>query len=257
MLTMLIVDDEFLVRIGIKDTIEWVNYGIEIIGDASDGVQGLELAIKHRPDIILTDIRMPVMDGLEFMDKIRENNLDSIVIILSGFEEFDYVRKALHNGAYAYLLKPIDNQQLIDTVRKAAAKIKEERSVKQYVNRLESELPSIKEQFLRDLMTGDIKDRDEISDKLKFFDMPIDVNDNLIIVVRIDEYPFVGKQLSNESLQGFKALIAIRILQTFCLSFGILSVWLWISRMMSGSSCCICILIAKIPSLLSKNAVMR
>src|SRR5689334_10325683 len=119
---MLIVDDEYLVRKGISETIEWTEYGIKIIGEACDGEQGLEMAMDYMPDIILTDIHMPFMNGLEFMSKLRERGSNSNIIVLSGYEEFSYVRTALQYGVIDYLLKPIDNQQLIDTVQKVAAK---------------------------------------------------------------------------------------------------------------------------------------
>lgn len=206
-LTMLIVDDEYLVRKGVSETIEWSDYGIQIAGDACDGEQGLELAICLKPDIILTDVHMPFMDGLEFMSKLRENGLDCSIIVLSGYEDFNYVRTALQHGAIDYLLKPIDNRQLIETVQKVAARIKEERSTTMYFNRLKNELSTIKKQFLRDIILGNTKDRDEILEKIGFLELPVELCCNHIISIRINEYNLVLQQLNREELTAFRELI--------------------------------------------------
>lgn len=186
MLTMLIIDDEYLVRTCLKETIEWDKYGIQIIGEASNGQTGYELTLTYKPDIIITDVRMPFLNGLEFMKKIREQEIYSQIIVLSGFEEFDYVRTAMENGAYAYISKPIDNEQLIETVQKLAVKIKEERSTKQYYDRLKEELSSIRKQFVLDIILGKITDKDKIVEKINFLNIPIDINNNIIIVVKFD-----------------------------------------------------------------------
>lgn len=218
MLTMLLIDDEYLVRKGIRETIDWSEYGVEIIGEASDGEEGLEMALKFTPDIILTDIRMPFMDGLEFMAKLRESGSDSSILVLSGHEDFSYVRTALQHGAADYLLKPIDNKQLIGTVMKVAARIKEERSTQLYFKRLKDELSTIKKQFLRELIIGNIKDKSEIQDKLKFYEIPMETFGNYVISIRINEYNLVLQQLSHQELYDFKTLIVNNIAQLLLLN---------------------------------------
>ena len=95
---ILVVDDEYLVRLGIRETIDWEEHGFSIVGEAADGRKGLELALNKKPDIILTDIRMPFMDGLEFMHQIRSHGLNSKIVVLTGYAEFDYVKTAMDNG---------------------------------------------------------------------------------------------------------------------------------------------------------------
>ena len=104
MLTMLIVDDEYYLRLGVRQIADWHLMGVDIIGDAADGEEGLALALKLKPDILLMDIRMPILNGLELMIKLRENKIESTIIVLSGFNDFEYARTAMENGAYAYLL---------------------------------------------------------------------------------------------------------------------------------------------------------
>lgn len=218
MLTMMLIDDEYLVKKGIRETIDWGEYGISIVDEADNGREGLDKAIVHAPDIILTDIRMPFMDGLEFMSKLRENGLESSIIVVSGYEDFNYVRMALQHGAVDYLLKPIDNQQLIETVLKAAAKIKEERSTRLYFERLKSELSSIKKQFLRELILGNLTDRDTIIEKIKFLEIPVEISGNYVISIRINEHNLALEQLSRDELNEFKDLIVSLIAQLLLLN---------------------------------------
>lgn len=123
MLKALIVDDEYLVRMGITQTIDWAEYNVEIIGEASNGEEGLELALQHRPDVIITDIRMPYMNGLELIEKIREQDMLVGIVVLSGYDEFQYAQAALRYGASTYLLKPINIEELADTVRSVGDEI--------------------------------------------------------------------------------------------------------------------------------------
>lgn len=217
MLTILLVDDEYLVRMGIRETINWGELGFEIIGEASDGEVGLEMALKLIPDIILTDIRMPFMDGLEYMSQLRSSGLESSIIVLSGHEDFSYVRTALQHGAVDYLLKPVNKKQLVETVVKVGERIKEERSTQLYYNRLKDELSTIKKQFLRELIIGNIKDKNEILDKLKFYEIPLEISDNYIISIRINEYNLVLQQLPLEEVENFKAQIINTIAQLLLL----------------------------------------
>ncbi len=188
MLTMLLVDDEYLVRMGLRETIDWEALGITICGEAANGRDALVLAVANKPDIILTDICMPFMTGLELMAGARETALESTFIVLSGYPEFQYVREAMHNGAAAYLLKPIDNAQLVETVGKITRQIKDTRSTLQYYSRLRSELSSIKRQFLLDLVLGNIREEADMHDKVRFHDLPIGTGRHLVACVRLDSW---------------------------------------------------------------------
>lgn len=105
MIRILIVDDELIVRIGIRSMIDWGQNGFEIVGEAADGIEALELIKKLSPNIVLTDIKMQNMDGIELLKKIREEELPVKVVVLSCYNEFEYVKKALKLGASDYVLK--------------------------------------------------------------------------------------------------------------------------------------------------------
>ncbi len=126
MLTILIVDDEYWVRYGLKVSIDWEKHGFRIADEASDGEEALKLAIKLKPDIIITDIKMPFMSGVEFMRLLRNNKIESKIIVLSGYDDFQYAKSAIDYGASAYVLKPIQNENLIKTLNKVADVIKKE-----------------------------------------------------------------------------------------------------------------------------------
>ncbi|MEF2248241.1 response regulator transcription factor [Paenibacillus sp. IITD108] len=118
MYRVLIVEDEKQIREGLRQLIENLIGGFKIAGVAVNGKEGLELARALRPDIIITDIRMPVMDGLEMISSIREQFADVDIYILSGYEEFEYAKQALRYRVTDYLLKPISRIELAQTLER-------------------------------------------------------------------------------------------------------------------------------------------
>lgn len=120
----LIVDDELLIRQGIKHYIDWEQEGFVIVGEASNGQEALELIEKTNPQIILTDIVMPIMDGEELTRIVKERYPNIEIIILSSFGDFDYVRSTFQNGIVDYILKPqLDAQSLLKVLNTAASRI--------------------------------------------------------------------------------------------------------------------------------------
>jgi len=124
---MLIVDDEPIISQGLRMTIPWDSHGIEVIGEASDGKQALEILEKQRVDIVLTDVRMPEMDGIQLAKTIHEQMPHIRVIIISGYDDFHYAREAIRFRVKDYLLKPVDIEELISKVRKLSEEIIDER----------------------------------------------------------------------------------------------------------------------------------
>lgn len=121
---VLILDDEFIMRQGMKHMMDWEKEGFQIVGEASDGRQGLELVEKVSPHIVLADIVMPVMDGIEFSEILGKKHPEIQLIILSSYDKFEYVKTTLLNGASDYILKPTLNpENLLKTLRKAAERI--------------------------------------------------------------------------------------------------------------------------------------
>lgn len=112
MLRVFLAEDEYVIREGIKKNIDWEAVGCEFCGEAADGETALEKVTELKPDLIISDIRMPFMDGLEFCSKAKELFPDIHIILLTGYEEFEYARKAIDIGVVRYLTKPISREEL-------------------------------------------------------------------------------------------------------------------------------------------------
>ena len=118
-LSLLIMDDNSYEREALRSCINWNTLGIEKIYLAENGKRGWELFAAHQPQIVLSDIKMPEMDGLAFVSRVRENNSKARVIFLSAYDDFEYAQRALSQNAFRYLLKPVNSRELIEVVRQA------------------------------------------------------------------------------------------------------------------------------------------
>lgn len=118
MLRIVIVEDEDIIRQGLIATFDWAAVDAEVVGEAADGAEALPLIRSLRPDVLLTDIRMPNMDGLELARKLQEENILPQLVYLTSFADFDYVREALRLQAADYLLKPVDDEELARLLQK-------------------------------------------------------------------------------------------------------------------------------------------
>lgn len=123
MLKVLLIDDEEIIIRGLQKLIDWGSLGLEIAGTASNGECGLILAEKLRPDIVIVDIKMRQMSGLDFAEKYLLLNPSSRIIALTGYSEFEYARRAVNLGLFGFLLKPIDKTELYNTLKAAAAEL--------------------------------------------------------------------------------------------------------------------------------------
>lgn len=123
MFRLVVIDDEYIVVEGIKAIIEKKKMNCEVVGSANDGVTGLRVIQEQRPDMVITDIRMPGMDGLSLIETVKEEFPDILFIVISGFTEFEYARRALHLGVKSYIDKPVT----IEKIQEAILKIEQER----------------------------------------------------------------------------------------------------------------------------------
>ena len=116
LLKLVIVDDEPILLQGLLDTYDWESMGFEVVGSAKSGVQALEVIRREQPHVVLTDIRMKQMTGLMVMEEIQKEQISCLFVVLSAYRDFEYAKHACDLGAYAYLLKPIDDEQLRSTM---------------------------------------------------------------------------------------------------------------------------------------------
>ena len=134
---ILIVEDEEIIRQGLVSTIDWLSMGCVVAGDAPDGKAGLELLRRERPDILLTDIRMPRMDGIEMAERAREEGILPHLVFLTSYAEFSYAKKAIELRAADYLLKPVDEKELGALMRRLAAEDPERSAEEPLIERID------------------------------------------------------------------------------------------------------------------------
>lgn len=151
MLKVFLVEDEFVVRQGIKNNIDWVSHGYEFCGESSDGELAFPMIQKMRPDIVITDIRMPFMDGLELSKLIKKELPEIEIIILTGHGEFEYAKEAIKIGIAEYLLKPINGEELLKEVDRLALKIEERRKERE-----------IRQKYMKEMEENSFKERKDL-----------------------------------------------------------------------------------------------
>lgn len=230
MIKVMIVDDELLVRVGVKMSVNWEQHGFELAGEAEDGKQALEMAGKVKPDIVLTDIKMPVMDGIEFLKNLKKLLPNTRAIILSGYNDFEYVREAVKLGAVDYILKlSLKPEELLNILGKVKRdierdhkKIEENTSIKSLLN---ANIDEIKERYFYRLLMGstfDIKDfKSQIGESLKIFDKPVIIMDikvdhksrikNKARFTDIDLFDFSLKNIANEVVESYFPCETLRV----------------------------------------------
>lgn len=168
MYKVFLVEDEIVAREGIRDNVDWKSAGFEFCGEASDGEIALPLIEAARPDVLITDIKMPFMDGLQLCRILRERMPGVKVIILSGHDEFQYAQEAVKLGVTEYLLKPLGVQDLHNALGKIAAQLDQERleqeKLRRLKNQIEDDLALRREKFLLKLVMAGMSSPEAIQE---------------------------------------------------------------------------------------------
>lgn len=203
MYDIMIVDDEQIIREGLINAIAWNKYGYNITAQAENGKKALEIAKKVKPHMILTDIYMPVMDGIDFAKKIKEELPETVVIFLSGYDEFTYAQKAIEIGIFRYLTKPISEKELLMVLKEAEKDLEHHELEQAQINKLkqliQESLPLLKERFLLNLVKGELHEK-EITDKLEYLGITISADHFLCMVLSLDDYfSFIEKKSEDDT----------------------------------------------------------
>lgn len=148
MLKVFLVEDEVVIRDGLRDNISWEQYGFQLVGEAADGEMALPLIRKLKPDILITDIKMPFMDGLSLSKIVHEEFPKTRIVIISGYDDFEYARQAIEVGVEQYLLKPITRLAIKKTLTELKEKIEQELEQNDYQAQFQSDM-HVYEQFAR------------------------------------------------------------------------------------------------------------
>lgn len=139
MIRVFLVEDEYIIREAIKRTVDWSAAGCELVGEAGDGEKAYQMILKAEPDILITDIRMPFMDGLDLSRLVRKKLPKTRIVILSGYDDFAYAKEAISIGVTEYLLKPVSGAKLMDTLRTVSKGIEADRQQTNYKEVYEAE----------------------------------------------------------------------------------------------------------------------
>lgn len=208
MIKVLIVDDEIIIRTGIRTSIDWESMGMTIVGEASNGKEGFEKVLSLEPHIVVTDVRMPVMDGLEFTKLLKENMPNLRVVIISGYDDFKYAREALRMGVNEYLLKPIGADELINIMLKQCDEIMKELDVINQDTRIKNifkeNLSFMQTRFVNLVVKGENNDLDNIVEKSRELNVDLSGKEYQVIVIDIDDFFLITEKLSSKEREQFK-----------------------------------------------------
>ena len=167
-----LVEDEMVIRRGIKNSIDWEKEGYIFCGEASDGELAYPMIIKEKPDILITDIRMPFMDGLELFKLVKEELPNIKILILSGYDEFDYAKEAIRLGVTEYLLKPISSGKLLEALNGVSESIRREKEdkdlVRKYMEEMRENTEHEKQKFFEQMIAGNLSMADALETGKKY-----------------------------------------------------------------------------------------
>ena len=235
---ILIVDDEAYSREAIAETIPWEDYGIQVIC-ASNGKDALNILVEDTIDVMLTDIKMPEMSGLELLSEIRRLGINMEVIILSSYNEFELVRQAMKLGTYDYLFKPtMLPDDIIDSVLKAAGKQKEKILEKQDKSRQANNRNTArkKEEFLYELLNGRKMEEELFHKKMEEFHLPFVMNGILVMVFKTLKYSASLSEIFENDSYLMKVSVCnvisesmdmVQNYELICLNFSEITVVAW------------------------------
>ena len=173
---VLLADDEEEIRTGISRKIDWASLGFSLVGEAANGEEALELAEQLRPDVVLTDIKMPFMDGLELCRRLRQSLPGAKLVVFSGFDDFEYARQAVGMGVSEYILKPINAVELSEVLTKLRRQLDsqrlERRDMETLRRRYEESLPILRALFYTRLLSGQLRP-DQVQDRAARYEIEL------------------------------------------------------------------------------------
>ncbi|MBB3155553.1 two-component system response regulator YesN [Paenibacillus endophyticus] len=205
MYKLLIVDDEPTVRAGLRSYFDWAAYGIDVGGEADDGDVALEMIARDRPDLILTDVRMPSMDGITMSQRISEEYPSIKIIFVSGHDDADYLKSAMKVSAVDYIFKPVNLQELSTVIKRVVADLDAESSERihkqELLVKLKEGMPLLREKFLLS-MIGEGAPKSELAERVSFLGLNLPVNASYwVMVVSVDDLADVMASRSERDRQ--------------------------------------------------------
>ncbi|MEK5164994.1 response regulator [Paenibacillus sp. FSL R5-0527] len=192
MYKLILADDEEDVREGLLQLIDWESVGFAVADTAENGKEAAEMVEKHVPDVVVTDIQMPFMNGLQLAEWIRGHYPSTKIIILTGYEEFEYAQKAIRLGIDEYVLKPFSAAELADILHKVKkqidAELAEKENVQLLIEHYRKNLPVLQSLFLSSLVSRRLRET-EIQEKSQHYGLDLNGSEYMVSVLRIDAAP--------------------------------------------------------------------
>ncbi|MEK3944315.1 response regulator [Paenibacillus sp. FSL H3-0310] len=217
---VIIVDDEPIILRSLKAAIPWNDLQMEIVGEARNGELALRLIEDTSPHIVISDIRMPVIDGITLMKEVLSKNPKLVFIFISGYGEFEYAREALRQGAFDYLLKPIDHDELVEMLNRARTKLDEQKQNDQLIHSVQMLSLLARERLFAEITLGNARPLEH----LKWLENSELESGYFMAVVQLDDYTTLSSQWSVEEKRLW--LFAIRnIVEEWSLEHGVLTVF--------------------------------
>lgn len=190
MLRLIIVDDEKIIRETIFNIIDWNSMGVEVIGLCKNGIEAFDMILDENPDIVISDIKMPGLSGLELIKRVSETELSVEFIILSGYGEFDYAKKAMKYGVKNYLLKPCNESQIIEVIKDVSEDCYKKRAFQDFKENQYSLTKTLHENIIRNIITEGLSSTWELSELTKQYEKFMDFtnkNYELCYIYYLDE----------------------------------------------------------------------
>jgi len=183
------VEDEIITREGIRDNVDWRTSGFEFCGEATDGEMALPLLRAAQPDVLITDIKMPFMDGLQLSKIVRERMPWVKIIILSGHDEFEYAQKAIGLGVTDYLLKPVTVQKLQTVLQELTVKLDQERKEQDHLKKLQEQMEDhramLRERLLFNLVVGAVSPMEAV-EKGQMLGLDLIARHYLVVILKLE-----------------------------------------------------------------------
>lgn len=212
MYKVLIVDDEVLVRVGLKTTIDWEANGFTVVSEASNGEQGYEQYKKYMPDVIITDIKMPKKDGLWLVEKVRKENKNAIILVLTCYDEFSYARKALKFGADDYILKSeVEDEELVAVMQSVKKKIDAYYKKKHIQAKDLMNINYVKRAIFVDMIKSDFRLDTDLTERCRGIEFPVLETKFAFACVAIRETPSEAPREHNPMKRTDNAVLNILI----------------------------------------------
>lgn len=216
MIKVFLVEDEYAIREGIKKSVNWEANGFELVGEAGDGEMAYPKIVKTKPDILITDIRMPFMDGLE-LAKLVKNEMPKIkIVVLSGYDDFNYAKQAISIGVEEYILKPVSGENLINQLKTIAESIQNERQddeLREKYLRDREEIRILEQQkFIHDMIDGRLSVKDSLAQGKE---LGIDITAAYYTVILMQVFPKNAKSGEVDEYSGVSEEIYSRIKEIY------------------------------------------